>query len=63
MLMSTEPASRTVQIGLREFVEEDFGNYAVLMAGVTLASLPILAIFFLFQRRIVETFVTSGVKG
>jgi ABC-type glycerol-3-phosphate transport system permease component len=63
MLMSTEPSSRTVQIGLREFVEEDFGNYGVLMAGVTLASLPILGLFFAFQRHIVETFVSSGVKG
>ena len=63
MLVSTEPSSRTVQIGLREFVEEDFGNYGVLMAGVTLASLPILGLFFAFQHKIVETFVSSGVKG
>jgi ABC-type glycerol-3-phosphate transport system permease component len=26
-------------------------------------SLPILGLFFAFQRRIVETFVSSGVKG
>jgi multiple sugar transport system permease protein/sn-glycerol 3-phosphate transport system permease protein len=63
MLMSTEPSSRTVQIGLREFVEEEFGNYGGLMAGATLASLPMLALFFVFQRRIVDTFVSSGVKG
>lgn len=63
MLMSTEPSSRTVQIGLREFVEEEFGNYGGLMAGAVLASLPMLLLFFLFQRRIVDTFVSSGVKG
>jgi ABC-type glycerol-3-phosphate transport system permease component len=63
MLMSTEPSSRTVQIGLREFVEEEFGNYGGLMAGAALASLPMLLLFLAFQRRIVDTFVSSGVKG
>jgi multiple sugar transport system permease protein len=38
------------------------GNPAVVMAGVTLAILPILFVFVLAQRWIVEAFVHSGIK-
>ena len=34
----------------------------VQMAGATLAVLPVLVIFFIFQRQIVESFSTSGLK-
>ena len=63
LLVSDSPASRTVQIGIRQFLEENFEDFGALMAGVTVASVPVLAVFFLLQRRIMETFVASGLKG
>ncbi|MBV9671662.1 MAG: carbohydrate ABC transporter permease [Verrucomicrobia bacterium] len=39
------------------------GNPAVVMAAVTLAILPILLIFIVAQRWIVDAFVQSGLKG
>ena len=39
------------------------GNPAVVMAAVTLAILPILIVFVLAQRWIVDAFVHSGLKG
>ena len=32
------------------------------MAGVTLASLPALLVFFVLQRRVMDTFVSSGIR-
>jgi ABC-type glycerol-3-phosphate transport system permease component len=52
-----------VQIGIRQFLEENFEDFGALMAGVTVASVPVLAVFFVLQRRIMETFVASGLKG
>jgi multiple sugar transport system permease protein len=39
------------------------GNPSVVMAAVTMAILPVLAIFLLAQRWIVEAFVNAGIKG
>jgi ABC-type glycerol-3-phosphate transport system permease component len=63
LLVTDSPGSRTVQIGIRQFLEENFEDFGALMAGVTVASVPVLAVFFLLQRRIMETFVASGLKG
>jgi ABC-type glycerol-3-phosphate transport system permease component len=63
LLVTDTPDSRTIQVGLRSFVQEDYTDYGALMAGITLASLPALAIFFFFQRQVMETFVSSGIKG
>jgi len=64
-LLVTETAnSRTLQIGLREFLEEEgYSDYGALMAGVTLASIPAVAIFLFFQRQVMNTFVASGIRG
>ena len=63
LLVTDTPESRTIQVGIRQFLEEDFDDYGALMAGLTLASLPALAIFFFFQRQVMDTFVASGIKG
>ena len=64
LLISETTASETLQIGLRKFLNEETGDdFGMLMAGVCLVSLPSLAIFFAFQRQVLETFVSSGLKG
>ncbi|MEC9345971.1 MAG: carbohydrate ABC transporter permease [Pseudomonadota bacterium] len=63
LLVTDTADSRTIQVGLRQFLEEDFDDYGALMAGITVASLPALAIFFFFQRQVIDTFVASGIKG
>lgn len=64
LLVTETEASRTLQIGLREFLEEEgYSDYGALMAGVTLASIPAIALFLFLQRRVMETFVASGIRG
>jgi multiple sugar transport system permease protein len=38
-------------------------NWTLLMAGSTLALLPILVLFFAFQRYFVESVALTGIKG
>ena len=54
---------RGLHLHTGEFLEADHNDFGGLMAGVTLASLPALAVFFLFQRKVMDTFVASGIKG
>lgn len=63
LLVTDSEASRTIQVGLRQFLEDDYNDYGALMAGITVASLPALAVFFFFQRQVMDTFVASGIKG
>jgi ABC-type glycerol-3-phosphate transport system permease component len=63
LLVTDSDHARTIQLGIRRFLESDGGeSYGPLMAGVTLASLPVLALFFVLQRKVMDTFVTSGLK-
>ena len=63
LLVTDLDHARTIQLGIRRFLESDGGeSYGPLMAGVTLASLPVLALFFVLQRRVMDTFVSSGLK-
>ena len=63
LLVTDSDHARTIQLGIRRFLESDGGeSYGPLMAGVTLASLPVLALFFVLQRRVMDTFVSSGLK-
>jgi ABC-type glycerol-3-phosphate transport system permease component len=63
LLVTDSDHARTIQLGMRRFLESDGGeSYGPLMAGVTLASLPVLALFFVLQRRVMDTFVSSGLK-
>jgi hypothetical protein len=53
----------TVPIGL-SFFQESYGTeYTVLMAGTTVAVLPILIVCFLGQDYFVKGIVTTGLKG
>jgi ABC-type glycerol-3-phosphate transport system permease component len=63
LLVAPDPASRTLQVGLRSLLDEDYANYGALMAGVTLASLPALCLFALLHRRIMQAMAHSGVNG
>lgn len=63
LLVTESEASRTIQIGLREFLQEDQNDYGALMAGIIVASIPAVAVFLFFQRRVMETFISSGLKG
>ena len=53
----------TIQLGLAEFVFQYQTLWPQLMAASVLATLPIAALFVVFQRYFVAGVVASGVKG
>jgi multiple sugar transport system permease protein len=51
-----------VQLGIAGFQQQHANDWNYTLAASTVAALPTLALFALFQRRIVESIKTSGFK-
>lgn len=62
VLRSTE--LQTIAIGLRQFMDADYGyQWGELMAAASYATIIPLVFFFVAQRWVISAFVTSGVKN
>jgi multiple sugar transport system permease protein len=62
LLVMTNPRTMTIPVGLSQ-VSSAYGiQYAEIMASAVLGALPLLVVFLLFQRRIVEGVATTGIK-
>jgi len=62
MLITTNMENAPIQIGLRSFVNSDTNLWGSLMAATTISSLPILIIYFILRRHIIDSFVKFGMK-
>lgn len=62
LLLSRKPENSVVQIGLQMFMTQEGNQWGPLMAAATLASLPILIIYVVLQRHVVEAFMRSGLR-
>ncbi len=54
---------RTLPVGLTVFVGEYWSERGLVMAGATMATIPVLIVYAIFQRQIIRGFVLSGLKG
>ena len=63
MVVTTSPQMKVVTIGLTSFTNMYFIEYNLLTAAAVLSVLPILLIFVLLQRWVVQAVVMSGLKG
>ncbi|MCX7596729.1 MAG: carbohydrate ABC transporter permease [Fischerella sp.] len=63
LVFTTRPELRTVQLALAEFQEQFTNNWPLLMAAVTLATLPVLLLFLLGQRQLIRGIATTGIKN
>ena len=52
-----------VQVGMQQFSGERGTQYQLIMAASTIAVLPILVLFFVLQRRLIEGIKLTGLKG
>jgi multiple sugar transport system permease protein len=57
------PKHRTLPAGLSTLQGAATTNYPLIMAGAVVASVPVLVLFVIAQRQIVESVAQSGVKG
>jgi len=53
----------TLPVGLSLFSTDAGAQYELIMTGASLATLPVLAVFLLFQRQIIEGIHLSGMKS
>ncbi len=64
LIMLTEEANKTLTVMLATFIDfERFVDYGLLMAMTTLVVLPVILLFMVFQRRIIEGVALTGMKG
>lgn len=65
LIITDTERARTVTVGLASFTQsaESGAQWNLIAAGTVIVILPLLALFILFQRRFVESFMYSGLKG
>lgn len=63
MIYLDADANRTIQLGLATFKREFDTNYGAIMAGTVLSLIPIVIVYAIGQKYIVEGIAHSGVKG
>ncbi|HKI56706.1 MAG TPA: carbohydrate ABC transporter permease [Trueperaceae bacterium] len=63
LIIAKSPAMRTVPVGMALFSGEASTQWNLIMAASSLAIVPVLLVFFIFQRQIIEGVVLTGVKG
>ncbi|WP_243028787.1 carbohydrate ABC transporter permease [Thermus albus] len=63
LIVVQTPEMRTLPVGIALFSGEAGTAWNLIMAASSLAVLPVLLVFFFFQRQIIEGVVLTGVKG
>jgi sn-glycerol 3-phosphate transport system permease protein len=62
LLVTNKMESSVVQIGLQMFLTQEGDLWGPLMAGATLASVPIFLMYIVLQRQVIDSFVKSGLR-
>jgi len=65
LIITDTDRARTVTVGLASFTQsaEGAAEWNLIAAGTVMVILPLLVLFILFQRRFIESFMYSGLKG
>jgi raffinose/stachyose/melibiose transport system permease protein len=63
LVLTNSDDAATLPIGLREFYGEFSINIPGLMAALTLASVPLLLVYFVAQEKIIKGLAAGSVKG
>jgi multiple sugar transport system permease protein len=63
LVVNNDPDKMPLSAGLATLQGQFLTNYPVLMAGSILASVPMIVLFVVFQRNMLEGIASSGIKG
>ncbi|ARV63038.1 sugar ABC transporter permease [Nostocales cyanobacterium HT-58-2] len=63
LVFTTRPELRTVQLALAEFQEQFTNNWPLMMAAVTIATVPVMLLFLVGQRQFIRGIATTGIKN
>ncbi|MEJ2193579.1 MAG: carbohydrate ABC transporter permease [Ignavibacteriaceae bacterium] len=62
LIYLSEKAQGTLALGIAQYAGQMNPEYSVLMAASVLMMLPIIIIFFMFQKYFIQAFTMSGIK-
>lgn len=63
LLYINDPSSYTLAYGLQQFMSSYGGEWAQLMAGASIFTLPVILLFFVAQRTFIQGIATTGGKA
>jgi multiple sugar transport system permease protein len=63
LVFTTRPELRTVQLALAEFQEQFTNNWPLMMAAVTIATVPVMVLFLFGQRQFLQGIAATGIKN
>ena len=63
MIVNTSPTKMTLAPALSTLQGQYGTRYPMQMAGAVMAVLPIIILFFIFQKQFIEGVAQSGIKG
>ncbi|WP_332719305.1 carbohydrate ABC transporter permease [Pelagibacterium mangrovi] len=62
LLLTRSAENSVIQIGIQMFMTSEGTQWGPLMAASTMASLPILVIYIVLQRQVIQSFMKSGIR-
>ena len=62
MLIARKLENSPIQIGLKSFISDDVNLWGSLMAATTISCIPILILYLILQKNIIESFMKWGIK-
>lgn len=63
LIVASKPRMFTLPVGLANFSGEAGSDWHLIMTGATVAMIPLVVIFLIFQRQIVRGIAMTGLKG
>ncbi len=63
LIYISNPLKQVLAVGIASFKGLYAANYAVQMAGATLALIPVIIVYLIAQKQLIEGIALSGVKG
>lgn len=63
MIYLTRDVNKTIQVGLRRFIQENSSDYHLIMAASVVSLIPVSVVFLCLQKYFIEGIATSGLKG
>jgi raffinose/stachyose/melibiose transport system permease protein len=63
LLLTSRPAARTLQLGIRFFVSQFFTDYTSMFAAIVLTMIPTVLLYVLMHEQIIKGLTSGSVKG
>ena len=62
LLLINEDSKRTLPLGLTAFQDEYFTDFALSFAGINITAVPVIIVYIMFQRNLIEGITVGSLK-